>query len=78
MYDEKRKRALLLHLVGANTQEIFETFSNTGEDYKTAMVELGEYFDQKKNIPFECHKFRGAEQESGESVDSFVTRLRKL
>ena len=76
--DEKRKRALLLHLIGADTQEIFETFSNTGEDYKSAMVKLDEYFDHKKHVPFERHKFREAEQEFGESVDSFVTRLRKL
>ena len=48
--DEKTKRALLLHLIGADTQEIFETFSNTGEDYKSAMVKLDEYFDHKKNV----------------------------
>ena len=70
--DEKRKRALLLHLIGADTQEVFETFSNTGEDYKTAMVKLDEYFDHKENVPFERHKFRKAEQESGESVDSVL------
>ena len=38
--DEKRKCVLLLHLIGADTQEIFETFSSTGEDYKSAMVKL--------------------------------------
>ena len=42
------------------------------------MVKLDEYFDHKKNVPFERHKLREAEQESGESVNSFVTRLRKL
>ena len=73
--DEKRNRALLLHLIGAETQEVFETFSNTGDDYKTAKKKLDEYFDHKKNVPFENHKFRESEQES---VDSFVTRLRKL
>ena len=76
--DEKRKRGLLLQLIGADTQEISETFSNTGEDYKTAMVKSDEYFDHKKNVSFERHKFREAEQEFGESVDSFVTRRRKL
>ena len=39
---------------------------------------LEKYFDYKKNLPFERHKFREAEQESGESVDSFVTCLRKM
>ena len=50
--DEKRKRALLSHLIGADTQEIFETFSNTGEDYETAMVKLDDYFDHKKTFLF--------------------------
>ena len=30
--DKARKRALLLHLAGPETQEIFETFSETGDD----------------------------------------------
>ena len=42
------------------------------------MVKLDEYFDHKKSVSFKRHKFREAEQESGESVDSFVTHLRKL
>ena len=42
------------------------------------MGKLDEYFDHKENVPFERHKFHGVEQESGESVDSFVIRRRKL
>ena len=76
--DKARQRALLLHLVGPETQEIFETFSETGDDLKTALTKLDSYFSPKKNIPFERHKFHEAKQEPEESIDAFVTRLRKL
>ena len=76
--DKARQRALLLHLVGSETQEIFETFSETGDDLKTALTKLDSYFIPKKNIPFERHKFHEAKQEPEESIDAFVTRLRKL
>ena len=51
--DEKRKRVLLLHLIGAKTQE-----SNTDEDCKTAIVKFDEYFDHKKSVAFEGHNIR--------------------
>ena len=35
--DQKQKRAILLHLAGAEVQEIFETLPETGDDYKTAL-----------------------------------------
>ena len=38
------QRALLLHLVGPETQEIFETFSDIGDDFKTALAKLDSYF----------------------------------
>ena len=53
--DKARQRPLLLHLVGPETQEIFETFSETGDDLKTALTKLDSYFSPKKNIPFERH-----------------------
>lgn len=42
--DQKQKRAVLLHLAGPDVQEIFETLPNTGDDYKTALEKLNEYF----------------------------------
>ena len=33
--DKKQQRALLLHLAGPEIQEIFQTLSETGDDYKT-------------------------------------------
>lgn len=49
--DQKQKRAILLRLAGSDVQEIFETLSNTGDDYKTALEKLNEYFLPKKTHP---------------------------
>ncbi|CAB4025058.1 Transposon Ty3-I Gag-Pol poly, partial [Paramuricea clavata] len=76
--DQKQKRAILLHLAGAEIQEIFETLPDTGDDYKTALEKLNEHFNPCKNIAFERHVFRQATQRADESMDAFVTRLRTL
>ena len=39
---------------------------------------LNEHFNVKKNIPYERSVFREAKQETDESLDQFITRLRKL
>ena len=64
MTEKNQKRAVLLHLAGVEVQTIFETLSDTGTDYDTALAKLNEYFEPKKNIPFERHAFRQATQES--------------
>lgn len=76
--EKKQKRAVLLHLAGADVQTVFATLSDTGEDYDTALAKLTEYFEPKKNIPFERHAFRQAAQGPTESIDAYVTRLRSL
>ena len=58
--DKKQKRAVLLHLAGAEVQTIFETLNDTGEDYDAALAKLNEYFVPKKNIPFERHILTGS------------------
>ena len=76
--DQKQKRAILLYLAGAEVQEIFETLPETGDDYKTALEKLTEYFNPCKNIALERHVFRQSAQSTGEMMDSYVTRLRTL
>ena len=73
-------KGLEYFLVASNieVQTIFETLSDTGTDYDTALAKLTEYFEPKKNIPSERHAFRQAAQESHESIDAYVTRLRSL
>ena len=73
--DDKQKRALLLYQAGQNTQEIFDTLTDTREDYKTALDKLTDY---KKNVDIETFQFRQTTQKSDETIYQFVTRLRKL
>ena len=76
-YDQQ-KRALLLYQAGAETQEIFEAIPEAGNDYASAMKKLDDYFTPKKNIDYEVFQFRQITQHDGETIDQFVTRLRKL
>jgi hypothetical protein len=74
----KRQRALLLHYAGEDVNEIFDTLTDTGEDFATAKLKLKEYFAPKKNTEYEVHRFRQAKQSPEETIDSFHTRLRQL
>ncbi len=42
------------------------------------MGKLDNYFTPKKNVTYEIFQFRKAVQQSGETVDQFATRIRKL
>ena len=81
--EDKQKRALLLYQAGQETQEIFDTLTATGDDYTTAITKLDEYTIrlhrlQNWNVDYEIFQFRQATQRPEETVDQFVTRLRKL
>ena len=75
----KQKRAILLYQDGQATQDIFDTLPETGDDddYDTAMSKLDEYFTPKKNIDYEIFKFRTAKQQQHETIEQYMTRLRK-
>ena len=73
--NDGQKWAILLNQVGADTQDIFKTLANTGEDYDTAKAKLDEYFSPKN---YKIFQFQQATQQTGESVEQFATRLRKL
>ena len=76
--NDSQKRAALLHLVGDEVQDIFETLGEVGTTYEQAIARLDRHFDIKKNIPFERCVFHEAGQESGENIDSYATRLKML
>ena len=69
---------MLLYQAGQATQEIFDTIPEMGDNFATAMEKLDNYFTTKKNVTYEIFQFRKAVQQSGEMVDQFATRLRKL
>ena len=83
-----RKRALLLHYVGDEADDIFDTFTEeqkngaavgeTRDVYTIVKDSFSAYFTPKKNTSYEIFKFRQAKQEDGETIDTFYTRLRRL
>lgn len=76
--DDAQKRALLLHVAGMDVQEIYFTLAGEdASDFAATVKVLDDYFAPKTNVPFERHLFRQIAQESGETVDQFVCRLRQ-
>lgn len=76
--DDAQKRAVLLYVAGPSVHKIFKTLQNTGTDFATALEKLDEYFQPQKNVIYERYVFKQAHPNSGESIDSFITRLRTL
>ena len=78
--DATRKRAVLVYSAGEEVSDIFETLPDPGEekDYAKAVTALNTYFQPKVNKTYEIYMFRNASQNSGESLDSYCIRLRRL
>ena len=76
--DATRKKNMLLHLVGSETQEIFDTLAGTEVTFDTASKTFNNHFSVRKNVPYERFKFLQVHEEQEESTEQFVTRLRKL
>ena len=77
--DDGQKRALFLHVAGMDVQEIYFTLAADAESatFEATVKVLDDYFVPKANVPFERHLFRQIVQESEETVDQFVCRLRQ-
>ena len=78
-----RKKALLLHYVGEEVNEIFDTLdveeADRDEDvFKKAEKALRDYFTPQKNIEYEVYKFRQAKQLPDENITTYYTRLKQL
>ena len=46
--DNKQKQAVLLHLIGQAGLEIFDTLSDTGGNYESAIASLDSYLCQRR------------------------------
>jgi len=53
----KRKRALLIHTVGAEAQRIFYTLPEIGDSYEDALKALKTFFVPQLNVVVERNKF---------------------
>ena len=76
---KRRRRAMLILLAGPDVQETFTTFTKTGDatNYASAVEALNAYFVPQVNSAFgrqTCHLIT---QNPGETVQQFVSRLRK-
>ena len=84
--DPPRKQALLLHYADPEIDEIYDTLpieaaaadGSPIDTYESTANALTRYFTPKTNAAFEIYNFRQAKQEATETIDAFVTRLRKL
>uniref|UniRef100_A0A8C1RTY5 Uncharacterized protein n=1 Tax=Cyprinus carpio TaxID=7962 RepID=A0A8C1RTY5_CYPCA len=76
-----RKRALLIHCLGAEGQRLFYTLtvSDQGDDtYASALSAIREFFVPKVNVVAERYRFRQRSQRAGETTDQYVAALREL
>ena len=77
---QAKPRGELYFFIQPAKVDIFETLADTGEgkDYEKAVKALNGYFIPKVNSTYQNHLFRGMEQQDGETVAQFVTRLRQV
>ena len=77
MTDKSCKWGLLLHFVGEEANNLFDTLPDKGEDnnFQKACEDLTKHFTPKKNVLFKIFKFQNMKQEVGETIDKFHTHL---
>lgn len=83
---EDVKCATLLHVIGPDAIEIFNTFrwdqegDTEGDDKKLDKIlsKFEKYCSPKSNLTYERHQFNIRNQNEGESIDSYVTDLKIL
>ena len=77
---EKVQCAILLHLIGDEALEIYNTFTfSESEDRDKLSVlkkKFEDYVNPRKNTVFERYKFWECKQQEGETIDQFITELK--
>ena len=76
----KIQSSMLLHLIGEDALEVFNTFEFASEEDKEKPAEILKKFDEycnpKRNLTVERHVFNSRMQQPGESIDQYITDLR--
>ncbi|KAI5734317.1 hypothetical protein M8J77_005035 [Diaphorina citri] len=77
---EEKKVALLLHLLGPEVVNIFQSFSVDLTKVKCddLIQKFEDFFSPKKKLSLERHKFFTRHQKPQESIESYVTDLKNL
>ncbi|KAL4719941.1 hypothetical protein ACJJTC_019252 [Scirpophaga incertulas] len=79
--DEETQIAVLLHCMGEQCVEIYNTFNFNDEEEKkfdSVIDQFNKYFIPIQNECFNSHIFFSRNQLDGEKIDSYVTELKKL
>ena len=77
--DEKLQCATLLHCIGEEAAEVYNTFTIAATDvdkFVPLINKFEEHFTPQKNLTYERHRFNSRIQLDGESFDAFVTDLK--
>ncbi|XP_061193379.1 uncharacterized protein K02A2.6-like [Saccostrea echinata] len=78
--EDKLKTNILLHLIGPDAVEIYNTFefedARNKLKLKPVLDKFKEYCNPRKNIIFERHIFNSRSQGPAEPIDSYVTNLK--
>ena len=62
-----------------NYKKLFHTLPDTGDetDYVECVQALNKYFEIRKNVPKERQNFLSVSPEGGETINNFISRLKK-
>ncbi|GBM10651.1 hypothetical protein AVEN_7923-1 [Araneus ventricosus] len=75
---ESRKVAILLHVISVECLEIYNTFNEVSSASMNGILAKFEaYFVPQRNITYERQRLFLLMQREGQSVDDFITELRK-
>lgn len=78
---DERKVAIVRHCLGPEVQDIYDTLEIPSDDQKKwskVLDHLGSHFKPKVNETINRHLFHTRKQREGESIDIFLTDLKKL
>ena len=74
--------ATLLTVIGNEALDVYDTFvwATVGDDKKIAKVleKFDEHCEPRKNVTYERYIFFTRAQETGETIDQYVTTLKRL
>ena len=77
--ENARMKATLLHLAGADVNDIFDTLAkpDNTDTFEETVKKITDHLEPKQNTSFNRYKFRSAAQKEDESVRNYVIRLKK-
>ncbi|GBM61327.1 hypothetical protein AVEN_9596-1 [Araneus ventricosus] len=75
---ESQKVAILLHVIGVECLEIYNTFTEVpSASMNDILAKFEAHFVPQRNITYERQRLFFLVQREGQSVDDFITELRK-